>query len=369
MFPSVVKLFTFAGLHAKHQQELENLTLTIQPTKTLKLFTLAVMQYVRRSISYLLSHSGRLMLLSSIVILAGVLLVTIDGPREKHVDEVLHCIQFGFWWVALGAASSIGLEFGPPLSSHGTQIPLSSILRQVQLEAILWDLGTALGELPPYFISRAAKISGGKVNAIEEIDASPTKDNGFMRARLVQIKHWFLSHAQYLNFFTILVLASVPNPLFDLAGIMCGQFGIPFWEFFLATVIGKALIKSHIQTVFIISMCNNQLLDWIENELIRMLSFLPGFDSILPNLVAKLHIMKDKYLATKPHVPLNVEVTKWDFSISFIWNTVVWFMLIDFFFQIVNATAQRYLKKQQEDIAFLMNKSSKHSDDTDISSR
>lgn len=48
-------------------------------------------------------------------------------------------------------------EFGPPLflSSHGAQIPLSSILPQVQLEAILWGLGTALGELPPYFISRA----------------------------------------------------------------------------------------------------------------------------------------------------------------------------------------------------------------------
>lgn len=39
----------------------------------------------------------------------------------------------------------------------------------------------------------------------------------------------------------------VPNPLFDLAGIMCGQFGVPFWEFFLATLIGKAIIKTHIQ--------------------------------------------------------------------------------------------------------------------------
>lgn len=48
-------------------------------------------------------------------------------------------------------------EFGPPVfsSSHGTSVPLSSILLQVQLEAVLWGLGTALGELPPYFISRA----------------------------------------------------------------------------------------------------------------------------------------------------------------------------------------------------------------------
>ena len=52
-------------------------------------------------------------------------------------------------------------EFGPSLfsSPNGTQVPLTSILPQVQVEAILWGLGTALGELPPYFISRAGLSS------------------------------------------------------------------------------------------------------------------------------------------------------------------------------------------------------------------
>lgn len=55
-------------------------------------------------------------------------------------------------------------DYGPPMfsSSHGTHVPLSSILPQVQLEAILWGIGTALGELPPYFISRAG-IRGNEV--------------------------------------------------------------------------------------------------------------------------------------------------------------------------------------------------------------
>jgi len=50
-------------------------------------------------------------------------------------------------------------HFGPPLfqSEYGTRVPLSSILPQVQMEAVLWGLGTAIGELPPYFISRAGK--------------------------------------------------------------------------------------------------------------------------------------------------------------------------------------------------------------------
>lgn len=48
-------------------------------------------------------------------------------------------------------------EFGPPLFSsiHGPEVPISSILPQVQIESILWGFGTAIGELPPYFLSRA----------------------------------------------------------------------------------------------------------------------------------------------------------------------------------------------------------------------
>lgn len=48
-------------------------------------------------------------------------------------------------------------EFGPPLFSSldGSHVPLSMILPQIQMEAVLWGIGTALGELPPYFISRA----------------------------------------------------------------------------------------------------------------------------------------------------------------------------------------------------------------------
>lgn len=50
-----------------------------------------------------------------------------------------------------------------------------------------------------------------------------------------------------VGFWGILACASIPNPLFDLAGITCGHFLIPFWTFFGATIVGKAVIKMHIQ--------------------------------------------------------------------------------------------------------------------------
>ncbi|XP_045814258.1 vacuole membrane protein KMS1-like [Trifolium pratense] len=386
---------TISGLHEKHKMELENLTLTTQPFKTLKYSTLAVIQYIKKTMLYILAKGGWLMLFSVAVGTLGVVLVTLGCLHEKHLEEFLEYFRFGLWWVALGVASSIGLgsglhtfvlylgphialftikamqcgrvdlksapydtiqlkrgpswldkncsEFGPPSfqSEYGTRVPLSSILPQIQMEAVLWGLGTAIGELPPYFISRAARLSGNRMDAMEELDGD---DKGVLN----QIKCWFFSHTQHLNFFTILVLASVPNPLFDLAGIMCGQFGIPFWNFFLATMIGKAVIKAHIQTVFIITVCNNQLLDWIENEFIWVVSHIPGFASVLPKLIANLHAMKDKYLKAPHPVSPNIQVKKWDFSFTSIWNTVVWLMLVNFFVKIVNSTAQTYLKKQQE---------------------
>jgi uncharacterized membrane protein YdjX (TVP38/TMEM64 family) len=62
------------------------------------------------------------------------------------------------------------------------------------------------------------------------------------------------------GFWTILACASIPNPLFDLAGITCGHFRIPFKTFFTATFIGKAIIKVHIQMLFVIAIFRKESL-------------------------------------------------------------------------------------------------------------
>ena len=45
------------------------------------------------------------------------------------------------------------------------------------------------------------------------------------------------------GFWGIFLLAAWPNALFDLCGICCGHFLMPFWQFFGATLAGKAIVK------------------------------------------------------------------------------------------------------------------------------
>lgn len=42
-------------------------------------------------------------------------------------------------------------------------------MSKVRLEAFLWGAGTALGELPPYFMARAARLSGYDPDDAEDL--------------------------------------------------------------------------------------------------------------------------------------------------------------------------------------------------------
>nr|CAB3458376.1 unnamed protein product [Digitaria exilis] len=141
----------------------------------------------------------------------------------------------------------------------------------------------------------------------------------------------------------------VPNPLFDIAGMLCGQFNIPFWKFFLATLIGKAVVKVSFQTTSVITLCNNQLFDLVEKRLIWAFGNVPGVASVLLSFVGKLKTAKDKFLSAQVAASASsAGKGKWNLSFTLIWNTLVWLMVVNFIIQIVTSTAQGYLRTQQE---------------------
>jgi hypothetical protein len=66
----------------------------------------------------------------------------------------------------------------------------------------------------------AARLSGSESKAVKELDSAASKEDGLVSSTLNRTKHWLLSHSQHLNFFTILILASVGF----LSAILSSQF-------------------------------------------------------------------------------------------------------------------------------------------------
>ena len=47
-----------------------------------------------------------------------------------------------------------------PAEGNGDGVTVLDIMAKIRWESLAWGFGTALGELPPYFMARAARITG-----------------------------------------------------------------------------------------------------------------------------------------------------------------------------------------------------------------
>ena len=134
-------------------------------------------------------------------------------------------------------------------------------------------------------------------------------------------------------FLVILALASIPNPLFDLAGFLCGHFLIPFGVFFGACFIGKAIVKVSIQSFFVIFCFSQHQVDII-------LSTLKGFSPKLQELMQGAIDKQKKTLfaetVTEEARPL----------IAMVWEYFVILMVAYFVYSIINSLVQNYLNEQ-----------------------
>merc|ERR1719369_1769643 len=154
----------------------------------------------------------------------------------------------------------------------------------------MWGAGTALGELPPYFMARGARLSGydpddEEMAEFEELQR--LKSQGENMSFIDRAKLAVEGIVERVGFFGILACASIPNPLFDLAGITCGHFLVPFWTFFGATLIGKAVIKMHIQKIFVIFAFNQQLFETAVSVLVKLPLLGPLLEAPVRSLLIK----------------------------------------------------------------------------------
>lgn len=83
IFNPYLFFFRFAEIREKHKLELENLTLTKHPFRTLRFFMLAMLQYLKRLATYILSKGALFVVLIVLVLAPGILLAVTDGLHKK----------------------------------------------------------------------------------------------------------------------------------------------------------------------------------------------------------------------------------------------------------------------------------------------
>uniref|UniRef100_A0AAX7TR63 Vacuole membrane protein 1 n=1 Tax=Astatotilapia calliptera TaxID=8154 RepID=A0AAX7TR63_ASTCA len=354
--------------------EREALVLWKKPLLTLHYFTLELL-ITLKGWTWRQTVFGLLTLLTLLSIA-----YRIEGAHTQYVCYMEKKTLWCAYWVGLGILSSVGLGTGlhtfllylgphiasvtlaayecgsvdfpeppypeqivcPQQETLQGKVSLWTILSKVRLEACMWGVGTAIGELPPYFMARAARLSGTEPDdedyqEFEEMldQAEATQD--FSSRAKVGVQKLI----QKVGFFGILACASIPNPLFDLAGITCGHFLVPFWTFFGATLIGKALIKMHIQKLFVIITFSKHIVE----QMVSLIGSVPllgaalqkPFREYLEAQKAKLHHL------TGEGIPAEESWLSWLFE------KVVVIMVCFFVCSIVNSMAQSYAKRKRQE--------------------
>jgi len=351
----------------ERKENRKELKFLLHPVKVIKTFLYVVAETGTSAIRYF-SKKPLLLFFITLFISLIVSVVYIPGEHQKLVGNYSDFLSICIWWVGLGVLSSVGLGtglhtfvlylgpfiakttlaatewnsldfelYGPnsfiaPLSGSGNEaVSFLAILQKVQLAALLWGAGTAIGELPPYFVARTARLKGLKLG-------QEKKDQQSSQAAEDTVKKGFLERLSskvpdligHLGFFGILAFASIPNPLFDLAGITCGHFLVPFWKFFGATFIGKAVIKAHIQACFVILVFNmetlTKVIDIIEN--------------LIPWTKNKIQPILEKE-RQRLNSPIAVDAPKSFIGIA--WDIVLALMVGYFLMSIIDSSVQEYL--------------------------
>ncbi|XP_054481675.1 vacuole membrane protein 1-like [Anoplopoma fimbria] len=363
----------------RDREECETLVLWKKPVLTLHYFTLELLVTLKE---WLLRLWQQRQTVFGLLILLILLFIAycFEGAHQKYVHYMERKTLWCLYWVGLGILSSVGLGTGlhtfllylgphiasvtlaayecgsvdfpeppypdqivcPQQNALQGSISLWTIVSKVRLEACMWGAGTAIGELPPYFMARAARLSGAEPDdedyqRFEEIlDQTQSPQDFATRAKVAVQKL-----IQRVGFFGILACASIPNPLFDLAGITCGHFLVPFWTFFGATLVGKAVIKMHIQKLFVIVTFSRHIVE----QMVSLIGSVPllgaalqkPFREYLEAQKAKLHHHAGEGIPTEE---------SW---LPWLFEKVVVIMVCFFVCSIVNSMAQSYSKRKQQD--------------------
>ena len=164
-----------------------------------------------------MSTQRRLTILRIFTLVCVVALIVALFIFRAQVKKLENYGYFGIFLISIAANATIII----PLPGVAFTTAMGAIFNPICV-AVAAGLGAALGELTGYMTG----FSGQGV-----------MERAALYERLVK---WMKQH-QNLAYLMIALVAFIPNPLFDLAGMASGALKLPLWKFLIACAFGKIL--------------------------------------------------------------------------------------------------------------------------------
>jgi uncharacterized membrane protein YdjX (TVP38/TMEM64 family) len=136
---------------------------------------------------------------------------------RDRVQELAHYGYAGIFAITALSNATVFL----PIPGVAVVFTMGAVLNPL-VTAVVAGCGAATGELSGYLLG----FSGQGLTEGSE--------------RYQRILTWMRNHDRWINW-AILVLAAIPNPFFDLAGIAAGTLKIPIWRFIVFCTAGSIL--------------------------------------------------------------------------------------------------------------------------------
>jgi membrane protein YqaA with SNARE-associated domain len=164
-----------------------------------------------------MTPKSRVTLLRVLVLIGVIALIAALFVFRDQVKKLQDYGYVGIFLLSIAANATIII----PIPGVAFTMAMGAIFNPIGV-AIAAGLGAALGELTGY-------LAGFSGQAVAE------------RSKLYsRLTTWMKVH-QNLAYGAIFLLAFIPNPVFDLAGMSSGALKLPIWKFLIACALGKIL--------------------------------------------------------------------------------------------------------------------------------
>jgi membrane protein YqaA with SNARE-associated domain len=164
-----------------------------------------------------MNPKARLTILRVLALIGVVVLIVALFIFRDQVKKLEDYGYIGIFLISIAANATIII----PLPGVAFTTAMGAIFNPIGV-AVAAGLGAALGELTGYMAGFGGQAIVERVALYEKLTT------------------WMKAH-QNLAYGAITLLAFIPNPLFDIAGMASGALKLPLWKFLLACAIGKIL--------------------------------------------------------------------------------------------------------------------------------